>query len=126
MLGQFHHVSLCVADLERSVDFYVSLFQFSRRETYVQSDGRGLVHLAAAGCAFCLELIEVERVADAPGVHLGFHTEDFEGALRRLRALGVPMPEEPTRVGRERILFIRDPDGYTIEINDRLPDLGNT
>ena len=50
--------------------------------------------------------------------HIAITAEDLDGTLARLSELGVE-PEKPpytVRDGGSRICFVRDPDGYRIEI----------
>ena len=49
------------------------------------------------------------------------HTEDLDATLERLAAQGIE-PERPpytVREGGSRLCFVRDPDGYRVEIIER-------
>ena len=53
--------------------------------------------------------------------HIAITTQDLDGALERLGAQGIE-PERPpytVREGGNRLCFVRDPDGYRIEIIER-------
>ena len=53
--------------------------------------------------------------------HIAITTDDLDGTLERLAADGIE-PEKPpyqVREGGSRICFVRDPDGYRIEILER-------
>ena len=50
--------------------------------------------------------------------HIAVTVEDIDGALERLATLGIE-PEKPPytiREGGSRLCFVRDPDGYRIEL----------
>jgi len=48
--------------------------------------------------------------------HIGFHVPDLEGACQRFEALGVPFQKKLSDGKMNHIAFIKDPDGYWIEI----------
>ena len=53
--------------------------------------------------------------------HIAITTQDLDGALERLAGQGIE-PERPpytVREGGNRLCFVRDPDGYRIEIIER-------
>ncbi len=53
--------------------------------------------------------------------HIAITTDDLDGTLERLATRGIEPERPPYRVGegRSRICFVRDPDGYRIEILER-------
>lgn len=50
--------------------------------------------------------------------HIGFHVPDLEVACQRFEALGVPFQKKLSDGKMNNIAFIKDPDGYWIEIFD--------
>jgi len=52
--------------------------------------------------------------------HIGFHVPNLDVACQRFEALGVPFQKRPNDGTMKGIAFIRDPDGYWIEIFDAL------
>jgi lactoylglutathione lyase len=53
--------------------------------------------------------------------HIAITTGDLDGALERLSSQGIE-PERPpytVREGGSRLCFVRDPDGYRVEIIER-------
>lgn len=48
--------------------------------------------------------------------HIGFHVPDLEAACERFEALGVTFQKRPTDGSMKEIAFIKDPDGYWIEL----------
>jgi lactoylglutathione lyase len=60
------------------------------------------------------------ELGDAYG-HIAIGVDDLDGALSRLREQDIEPEREPYRVreGGSRLTFVRDPDGYRIELIDR-------
>ncbi|WP_269519097.1 lactoylglutathione lyase [Alteromonas sp. BMJM2] len=50
--------------------------------------------------------------------HIGFHVPDATAACERFEALGVPFQKKLNDGSMKGIAFIKDPDGYWIEIFD--------
>ncbi|GEA11953.1 lactoylglutathione lyase [Alteromonas sp. KUL49] len=48
--------------------------------------------------------------------HIGFHVPDLEAACERFEALEVTFQKRPTDGSMKEIAFIKDPDGYWIEL----------
>jgi len=53
--------------------------------------------------------------------HIAVSVDDLDGALERLAAQGIDPERRPYRVreGGSRICFVRDPDGYRIELIEK-------
>jgi lactoylglutathione lyase len=53
--------------------------------------------------------------------HVALHVDDLDGTLERLAGQGIEPEREPYRVreGGSRLCFVRDPDGYRVELIDR-------
>lgn len=102
------------------MNFYRDIFAFESITEHVRDDGSAIVHLQAPGQKAILEIVEVGCVSPGDHVHLGFSTHSLDEILERLVELSIPIERGPLAIGTERILFIRDPDGYLIEINEGL------
>ncbi|MBD3584729.1 lactoylglutathione lyase [Salinimonas sp. HHU 13199] len=50
--------------------------------------------------------------------HIGFHVPDLEAACSRFEDLGVSFQKRPDEGSMKGLAFIKDPDGYWIEIFD--------
>ncbi|GGW78831.1 lactoylglutathione lyase [Alteromonas halophila] len=50
--------------------------------------------------------------------HIGFHVPDLDAACQRFERLDVPFQKKPDDGAMKGIAFIKDPDGYWIEIFD--------
>lgn len=124
------HTMLRVGDLQRSIDFYtqalgMQLLRTSENEAYKYS-------LAFVGYGderdhSVLELtynwgVSEYEHGEAFG-HLAIAVEDIYATCDQLRAAGADVYREPGPVkgGSTVIAFVRDPDGYAIELIERKP-----
>lgn len=119
----FHHTAIYVRSIEKSINFYLTLFGF--QSVLVHNDGNGViavVHLKQQNSPFILELLPVKakkkRAAD--NFHLGFSVHKWDEFYMKLKILDVHIVRGPFIMGQEQIVFIRDPDNYLLEINDHL------
>lgn len=119
------HVALHVADLDASAAFYSGVFGL--QEIPAAAKGRRWFSLGK-GVALHLLGGRSEPVADDRSVHLALTSGDLEPILQRLRDRRIPWSDfagTPGAVssGRSdgvRQIFLRDPDGYWVEVNDAL------
>ena len=110
------HVALAVADLDRAVGFYRSVFgvrEYFRNETMVQVLGPGQFDVLAFE----------KRAAEAgvPGgiIHFGFRLtrpEDIDTAVAAVEGAGGTVTSRGEFAPGFPYAFVRDPDGYEIEI----------
>jgi catechol 2,3-dioxygenase-like lactoylglutathione lyase family enzyme len=122
------HVVLRVADLERSIAFYTQVLEFTVAR---RRDDLGLIHLRAG--ASMVDIVALEgrlgkRGGRGPGLegrnvdHVCLRVEPFDEAaiVAHLNACGLPTPERATvnfgAEGDGPSLYIKDPDGNTIEL----------
>ena len=141
MLTGIHHTSLTVSDLDRSIAVYTDLgLEVVLRQTpggtYLQQitgfpDAHiKQAHLSLPGGGHRLELFEYvnpkgqpvrSRNCDPGNTHLAFLVDDIDGMYARLSAKGVELVSPPitiddgVNVGAKG-LYLRDPDGFTIEL----------
>ena len=141
MLTGIHHTSLTVSDLERSIAFYTSLgLEVVLRQTpggtYLQKitgfpDAHiKQAHLSLPGGGHRLELFEYvspkgqpvrSRNCDPGNTHLAFLVDDLDAMYTQLSAQGVAFVSPPVTVDAganigAKGLYLRDPDGFTIEL----------
>ncbi len=117
------HTMLRILDEERSLAFYRCLgFQETSRKR-VGGDTATVIFLALPGDGERLELTlndgrtEPYDIGEAYG-HIALSVDDMDAELAALGAHGIA-PEKPpyaSRPGGSTICFIRDPDGYRIEL----------
>ena len=121
------HTCYRVTDPDRSVAFYEALGLEKRRELPIREEAVNYF-LGVPG----QEVPELELTYnfDTPeggyerGTgygHIALTVDDLDDALARLKEQGIE-PERPpytVRDGGSRICFVRDPDGYRVEIIER-------
>jgi lactoylglutathione lyase len=119
------HTCYRITDPERSVAFYEALGLEKRRESPIRDEAVNYF-LGVPGH----ELPELELTHNF-GVdsyelgtgygHVALMVEDLDGTLERLAGQGIE-PEKPPysiREGGSRLAFVRDPDGYRVELIER-------
>lgn len=126
MADKLIHTMIRVLDEDRSIAFYDALGFQERRRNRVGGDTATIIMLGLPGDDNELELTlndgrtEPYEMGEAYG-HIAIITDDLDAELARLEALGI-LPEKPpysAYPGGSRICFVRDPDGYRIEIIER-------
>ncbi|MDA0653592.1 MAG: VOC family protein [Proteobacteria bacterium] len=130
---RLRHTALKVRDLEASIDFYCRLLGMivaRRRQSHERNvrQNRQSAYLAFGDEAHnhALELIQdtdppAEFVHGNMYSHLNFSVPDLLALRDKLQSEGIEFTEPPTPLSigdRYHIVFIRDPDGYEIEVTD--------
>ena len=124
-MSELIHTCYRVLDVDRSVDFYRRLgFEEIARKPIREEAVNVFMGLPGDGPR--LELthnFDRERayeLGDGYG-HIALTVDDLDGALERLAAEGIEPEKPPYRVseGGSRFCFVRDPDGYRIELIER-------
>jgi lactoylglutathione lyase len=127
-MAKLIHAMIRVLDEDKSRRFYREALGLDREERFA-FDGFTLVYLRSAAHEFEIELTinhgrsEPYGHADGYG-HLAVAVDDLDGEHRRMTGLGVEATpiKEFNRDGAPfaRFFFIKDPDGYKIEVLQRL------
>lgn len=117
------HDAILVKDVDTSARFYKQIFGL--RE--IPNGGLGdHIRWVEIKDKIQLHLIESEEgIQKNKGVHLALSTDDLEGLMESLKAKGVDFENWPgekgttnTRPDGIKQIYLQDPDGYWIEIND--------
>lgn len=121
----FNHMALTVKELSRSVEFYHQVFQFSEITNRTKSENIRWMSMGEDK-----ELHLITNTAGSPivitkSVHLAFTTPHFDAFRAHLEALKIPYSDWPGKMGAVNVradgvkqIYIQDPDGYWIEINN--------
>lgn len=118
------HYAINVNDLERSVDFYQKIFGLQEI-----ADGTEQPHIRwfRLGSTQELHIIEVDSLDKRipKGVHLALAVRDFDRFRESIINYNLDYYDWPgtkneisTRPDKVRQLYIQDPDGYWVEVND--------
>lgn len=151
MLLSVWHTSWTVADLDRSIDFYTRLlgFELLGRWTRTGSPIETVVGFPDAELEIAalripqaeggpsghhLELIEYIaprgvqldlKTCNTGAAHLALETDNIHETCDRLAANGVTLVSPPVAFGsgstRSFACYLRDPDGFTLELVQRAP-----
>lgn len=107
------HLSFPVRDVRRASAFYRDLLGFRELHT---SDAIAELVIGETK----LVLLKADRVSAPTDLHFGFHEASPEGVDdwgRRAREAGATIESGPARAEwGGYVLYLRDPDGYVIEI----------
>jgi len=123
----FLHTCYRITDIDRSVAFYRALgFEEVRRMPIRDEAINVFMTIAGDGDEPRLELtynfgVDHYELGTAYG-HIAISSGELDATLERLAGLGIEPERPPYRVseGGSRICFVRDPDGYRIEIVERI------
>jgi lactoylglutathione lyase len=118
------HTCYRIGDVDRSVAFYVALGFEERRRMQIRDEAIN-VFMGLPGDGDRLELtynfgVDLYEIGTGYG-HIAVSVDDIAATLARLQEQGIEPEREPYRVreGSSLICFVRDPDGYRIELIDR-------
>ena len=123
-MAQLIHTCYRIGDIPRSVAFYEALgFEELRRMDL--PDGATNVFMGLPGDGARLELtknpgVESYEIGTGYG-HIAISADDLDAALAALGEQGIEPERPPYTVsdGGSRLCFVRDPDGYRIELIER-------
>jgi len=118
------HTCYRIGEIDRSVSFYEALGFEELRRMDIRDEAVN-VFMGLPGDGARLELTYnhgVESYEMGTGYnHVAVSVEDLDGTLSDLAEKGID-PEKPpyqVREGGSRICFVRDPDGYRIELIEK-------
>jgi lactoylglutathione lyase len=120
------HTCYRITDVDRSVAFYEALgFEEKRRLPIREEAINVFMGLPEDGDEPRLELtynfgVDSYELGTGYG-HIAITTQELDSTLSRLAEQGIE-PERPpytVREGGNRLCFVRDPDGYRVEIIER-------
>jgi lactoylglutathione lyase len=125
---RYAHVCYRINDVDRSLAFYCEALGFQELKRYPIRDEAVNIYVAPEGSedtplelTFNYGRTEPYEIGTGYG-HIAYHVDDLDGTLARLAAIGVE-PERPPysiREGGSRLCFVRDPDGYRIELIEKV------
>ena len=125
-MGQLIHTCYRITDIDRSVGFYEALgFEETGRLPIGDEAVNVFMNLPGDGESPRLELtynfgVDSYEIGTGYG-HIAITTEDMDATLAELAGKGIEPEKAPysVREGGSRLCFVRDPDGYRIELIER-------
>ena len=119
------HTCYRITNPERSVAFYEALGLEKRREMPIRDEAMNYFLGVPGQDSPELELthnfgVDSYELGTGYG-HIALTVQDLDGTLARLAEQGIEPEREPytVREGGSRLCFVRDPDGYRIELIER-------
>lgn len=119
------HTMLRVGDLQKSIDFYTNILEMSLLRQSENSEYKYTLAFLGYGDesdATVLELTYNWETSEydqgnAYG-HIAIETEDIYSTCEKIKAMGGEITREagPVKGGSTVIAFVKDPDGYMIEL----------
>jgi lactoylglutathione lyase len=129
-MARYLHTMVRITDPEKSRAFYEALGMRFRRDLPIVRDGELEATNYFFGFAGQDEELELTFNHDGRSYELGtayghiaIGVDDLDETLARLKEQGIEAEREPYRVreGGSRLCFVRDPDGYRIELIESNP-----
>jgi lactoylglutathione lyase len=123
-MSELIHTCYRIGDIDRSVEFYKALgFEEVGRMPIRQEAVNVFMGLPGDGARLELTYnFGVDSYELGTGYnHIAVTTTDLDGKLANLKEQGIEPEKPPYQVveGGSRICFVRDPDGYRIELIER-------
>jgi glyoxylase I family protein len=120
----FHHASMKVRDLEKSLKFYTEGLGFVEKVSWGEAPKRTVLLDTGDGNYFEISQGDPDQVQE-PGIfgHIALRSDDCEAAIEAARSAGaevtletrdVNLPSDPPL--KLRIAFFKGPDGEVIEL----------
>lgn len=123
-MSELIHTCYRITDIDRSVEFYGKLGFEELRRMPIRDEAIN-VFMGLPGDGPRLELtynfgVDSYEIGTGYG-HIALTVADLDGTLEQLATVGIE-PEKPpysVREGGSRLCFVRDPDGYRIELIEK-------
>lgn len=122
---QFLHTMLRVGDMQRSIDFYTQVLGMKLLRTADNEAYRYSLAFVGYGAETDHTVLELTYNWDTDSYdhgnafgHIAIGVDDIYATCDRIKAAGAEVYREPGPVkgGKTVIAFVRDPDGYAIEL----------
>lgn len=125
---EYRHTMIRVLDLDKSIEFYTNLLGMKLLRKNDYPEGKFTLAFVGYGDEDNNTVVELTHnwgreepyeIGEGFG-HLALGVRDIHGICKELEAAGadIPRPPGPMKHGTTEIAFIRDPDGYMVELID--------
>ena len=119
-IGKIGVVCIPVSDKERAIEFYVETLGFEKRADVPFGNGYRWVEVAPAGSATTIAIAPPPEGKPTGNAETGIilHTDDIEGVHADLKARGVDVDDEISRMGDPvpPMVWLRDPENNVLMI----------
>jgi catechol 2,3-dioxygenase-like lactoylglutathione lyase family enzyme len=109
-----------VSDQERAIEFYVDTLGFEKRTDVPFGNGYRWVEVAPAGAATTIAIVPPPEGTPAGDreTGIGLNTDDIDAVHADLKARGVDVDAEVSRMGDPvpPLFWLRDPDGNKLMV----------
>lgn len=126
-LPAFDHVAINVANQQRSIDFYAGAFGLKEIPAPFPPGGPRWMTLAG-GISLHIQSTPEKPAPPPRAAHFAIAVADLAPVIAYLNGHRFPWSDSQGRVGRiqatrtdgVRQIYVADPDGYWVEVNDKL------
>lgn len=120
----FNHSAISVKDLDRSVDFYKKVLNLKEITNRTKSEGIRWLSLGEDKELHLISTLKDPFIINK-AIHLSLTTPNFDGFIKKLELLKINYSNwlgsastVSKRADGVKQIYIQDPDGYWIEINN--------
>ncbi|PHM38255.1 fosfomycin resistance glutathione transferase [Xenorhabdus innexi] len=110
MLTGLNHLTLAVSNLERSLDFYINLLEFTPHVRWQNG-----AYLTLGELWLCLSYDETKPAQDYTHIAFNIEPQNFSAFREKVLSAGIKQWKENRSEG-DSIYFL-DPDGHQLEIH---------
>ena len=123
MFKRIDHVEIIPTDINKTIEFYVSILEFKIKERFLvpAAPMKEIAYLTLGDTV--IELISVELPAETRRRQwevgyraIAIEVEDMDSAIDYLKEKGIPITWGPVSTGKGKRAEIQDPDGLPIEL----------
>jgi lactoylglutathione lyase len=126
-LPAFDHVAINVSNQQRSIDFYRGAFGMREIAAPFAPGGPRWMELAG-GISLHIQSLSEKPAPPPRSIHFAIAVRDLAPVIVFLNARqalwtdaqGHPGKVQDTRTDKVRQIYVQDPDGYWVEVNDKL------
>ena len=120
------HTRMRVSDMDQTIRFYQDVLGLEVMERKVSPRGSQLAFLKVPNSEELIELCSFPAsgpvTVQEDLVHLAFEVENLDDTIQALTSKQIKITDGPTRTASgNRFIFIDAPDGYEVELIERLP-----
>jgi len=119
----FNHVAISVQDVDQSAEYYMKTLNLKEITNKTKIDGIRWFSLGEGKELHIISILK-DKVATNKAVHFALTTSTFDAFIKNLKELNIPFSDWPGTPNKVNIradgvkqVFLKDPDGYWIEVN---------